>query len=146
MIRSRFTTNAPTIVGQYWNGTPGDDLPSARGRIHVAEIPGLVNATVHAVMSGIKMDMQSFARQNHAWQNRTGQAEEGLTGYSGAYGGAVAKPDKVVHYAAIRHGVPYGIWLEVRWGGRFAIIQRTLEAFKDEVSRRLQDALNGLGS
>jgi hypothetical protein len=37
------------------------------------------------------------------------------------------------YYIDLFHTVEYGIWLEIRWDGRFAIIQPTLEHFGPEV-------------
>lgn len=144
MLKAKLTTNMKDIVRDYWSGTPGPDLPPTRGRVHVGHVPGLANAAITAALSGIAKEMEAHAKQNHPWQNVSGKAEEGLTGYYGGYGGAFAPPGETVHYAALRHGedVPYGIWLEVKHGGRWGIIQRTMEAYKDRIRGAVEAALN----
>ena len=118
--------------------------PPTRAIASVIRIPDDVNKAVNEEMSAIARDMQVYAKDSHPWQNRTGRAEEGLTGYSGAYGGAVAGPGRKVFYAALRHGkdVFYGIFLEVKHGGRWGIIQRTLEAFVGQIPGRIVNAIN----
>lgn len=146
MIRMKISHNYRAIHGAYFGGsTAGGDLPAARGRIHVAQIPGAVNGAVNAVLAGVAKDMEAYAKENHPWQNRTGDAERGLEGYHGGYGD-FGRAGETAHFAAVKHGddVPYGIWLETAHGGRWGIIQRTLEAFKDETSRRMKTALGDL--
>ena len=118
--------------------------PPTRAIASALRIPDDVNGAVNEEMAAIGRDMAAYAEQYHPWQNRTGLAEEGLTGYSGAYGGAAAGPGKKVFYAALRHGknVFYGIFLEVKHGGRWGIIQRTLEAFVSVIPGRIVNAIN----
>lgn len=87
-------------------------------------------------------DMEAFAQANAEWQNRTGAARQGLVGHAFADGGTVG--------AAIGHSVDYGIWLENRFEGRYAIILRTQETFAALAPRILaggvRAALEGRGS
>lgn len=66
-------------------------------------------------------DVQDYAQENAPWEDRTGAARDGLT--------AEARHDGMHYYIDLYHTVDYGIWLEIRWEGRFAIIQPTLEHF-----------------
>lgn len=118
--------------------------PPTRAIASVMRIPDDVNKAVNEEMAAIAVDMREFAVQHHPWQNQTGNAEEGLEGYHGAYGGAAAGPGRKVFYAALRHGksIFYGIFLEVKHGGRWGIIQRTLEAFMGQVPGRIVNAIN----
>lgn len=59
------------------------------------------------------------ARANAIWEDRTGDAREGLTAQAVKVDGAV--------YLTLFHTVSYGYWLEVIQSGRFAVIMRTLE-------------------
>ena len=62
--------------------------------------------------------VQDYARQNAKWNDRTGNARQGLFAqYKGGNGS---------HVITVYHTVSYGIWLEVRWAGKYAIIEPTV--------------------
>lgn len=69
----------------------------------------------------------SFARQNAQWTDRTGNARNGLF--------ARAERDAPVYRIVIGHSVPYGVWLEVRWSGRYQIIRPTVDHEGPELMR-----------
>lgn len=78
---------------------------------------------------------ESAMRANAPWTDRTGNARNGL----------MAKHDKtpmVIHTLTLFHTMPYGLWLEVRWSGRFAIIGPTLLHTAPELARNLTVAVN----
>lgn len=58
-------------------------------------------------------------RANAPWTDRTGNARNGLRGE------AFHEPNR--HGFDLFHSVPYGIWLEIRWSGKYAIIEPTLK-------------------
>lgn len=58
--------------------------------------------------------IQSFMKANAPWTDRTGNARSGLKTTVRTDGDKVA----IVLY----HSVPYGPFLEVRWGGKFGVI------------------------
>jgi hypothetical protein len=61
----------------------------------------------------------SYARANARWQDQTAAARQGLRAFV----------ERTAQYVAIylTHSVDYGKWLELRFGGRFAIIMETLQ-------------------
>lgn len=61
----------------------------------------------------------AYARQNAPWTDRTSNARNGLF--------ARAEREVPVYRIIVGHGVPYGIWLEVRWSGRYQIIRPTVD-------------------
>lgn len=61
-----------------------------------------------------------YARTHAPWEDRTGEAREGLEA-------AVTLENHSLE-VDLYHTVDYGIWLEVRWGGKYAIIIPTIEA------------------
>lgn len=78
---------------------------------------------------------EAFARANASWQDQTGAARAGLRAFT----------ERTAQYVAIylTHSVEYGKWLELSFGGRYAIILRTLEAHYAELMdafRRLVNA------
>lgn len=68
----------------------------------------------------------AYARQNAPWTDRTANARNGLFV-------TVARDGATGYVMTLGHGVPYGIWLEVRFSGRFAIIRPTIAHEAPEV-------------
>jgi hypothetical protein len=64
--------------------------------------------------------IEAAAKANAPWQDRTGNARQGL--FARAFREAAAVT------LILAHSAHYGIWLEVRWAGKYAIILPTLEA------------------
>jgi hypothetical protein len=60
-------------------------------------------------------------KQDAKWIDRTSNARNGLGARAVSGGGRIA----VVLY----HSVPYGIWLEVRWDGKYAVIEPAIARF-----------------
>lgn len=78
---------------------------------------------------------ETYARLNAPWTDRTGNARAGL----------MAQHDKVPmvsHSLTVYHTMPYGVWLEVRWSGRYAIIGPTLVAISEELSANIAAAVH----
>ena len=65
---------------------------------------------------------EGYAKVNARWTDRTGNARGGIVGQADNSG--ARRGHWEIHLA---HSVSYGIWLEVRFGGRYAIIRPTLE-------------------
>ena len=63
---------------------------------------------------------EEYMRENAPWTDQTSAARNGL--HSRVEIGA----NKVA--IILYHTVPYGVFLEVRWGGKFAIIEPTMAA------------------
>lgn len=65
---------------------------------------------------------ETYAKSKAPWQDRTGNARSGLgSTWTANIGGTGS-----TYTIDIYHRVPYGIWLEVRWGGKWAIIDNTI--------------------
>ena len=63
--------------------------------------------------------IEDAARDNAIWEDRTGDARDGL------HAQTLKTRDGVVSMS-LSHGVEYGIWLELIQNGRFAVIMKTL--------------------
>lgn len=63
---------------------------------------------------------ESFMKSEAPWTDRTGNARQGLGAKVESSGDRVA----IILY----HSVDYGVWLEVRWGGKYAIIEPAIAA------------------
>lgn len=80
-----------------------------------------------------------WAKQNARWTDRTGAARSGLRTET------KHKP-KVEHTIYLFHSVPYGIWLEIRFAGKYAIIIPTILDQGPKMMRTFQklwDRLDG---
>lgn len=63
---------------------------------------------------------EQYMRSNATWTDRTGAARNGLRAK------VVTSSDKVA--LVLYHSVPYGVFLEVRWSGKYAIIEPAMAA------------------
>lgn len=86
-----------------------------------------VNRAIAAAMKFHATRAVSYARQAAPWTDRTSNARNGLF--------AKAESSGTSHRIIVGHGVSYGIWLEVRWSGRYAIIRPTIDREGPEVMR-----------
>jgi len=101
-------------------------MPSRRGVFDFDTLTPALKRLLPVIDSGVDLAFdavqpmaESYARENAPWTDRTSNARNGL----------FATHDKVpmvVHRLIVYHTMPYGLWLEVRWSGRYAIIGPTL--------------------
>lgn len=77
-------------------------------------------------------DLQTFAQQNHPWQNRTGDAERLFKVEAQDRGQTIT----------MEHGVYYGRYLEAMQGGRYGVIPMTFTYGKSIISDHLQRSLD----
>lgn len=73
------------------------------------------------------------------WTDRTGNARIGLFAKAGHQKGQR-------HWIDFGHRVPYGIWLEIRWAGRYAVVLPTLVLFGPRIMRTLNKLFARLGN
>ena len=81
-------------------------------------------------------DVENYAKINAPWTDQTGNARNGLA--------ARAYREKDEIGIVLYHQVPYGIWLETRFGGRYAIIEPTIQAMSPEVMAAFERILDRL--
>lgn len=101
-----------------------------------ALIPKIELAT-GAIMRKGAQDIQSFARATAPWTDQTGNARNGLMGSYDKEG--------TKHTITLAHSVPYGIWLEVRWAGRYAIIAPSIETEAPRIMHMFTKLIEKLG-
>jgi hypothetical protein len=80
--------------------------------------------------------VENYMKTNAPWEDQTGNARSGL------FARAYIEGDEIG--IVLGHTVPYGIWLEVRFNGRYSIIQPAIDAMGPVVMRdfsRLMDRL-----
>jgi hypothetical protein len=78
--------------------------------------------------------VQDYARSNAPWTDRTSNARNGL--FAQSQGELSTGRIEIRLY----HTVPYGIWLEIRWAGKYATIYPTIV----NEGQRIMGGLNGL--
>lgn len=90
-------------------------------QVNLAELNPKIHRALAATIVYHKPRAVAYARLNAPWTDRTSNARNGLF--------AVTELDvrKGAYRLIIAHGVPYGIWLEVRFAGRYAIIRPTID-------------------
>lgn len=78
----------------------------------------------------------AYAKQNAPWVDRTSNARNGL----------FARPerDAPTYRIIIGHSVPYGVWLEVRWAGRYQIIRPTVDHEGPELMDTVSKMFSGM--
>lgn len=93
-----------------------------------------IYANLKAKAEEAAQKVEQFMKEEHTWKNRTTDAEKGLFA-------RVANSGPNGFTIILGHGstVDYGIWLEVRWGGKYAIIEPTMGLMGPEVMHSLKD-------
>lgn len=92
-----------------------------------------VKSRMVAVAKHAAPQIQSDMRENAPWQDQTGNARQGLFAQAQV---STNRVDIVLY-----HSVPYGIWLELRWSGKYAIITPSLAKWGPRVMGTLSKAL-----
>jgi hypothetical protein len=82
--------------------------------------------------------IESHMKLKAPWTDRTGNARSGLFAKAGHLPG-------IRHWIDLGHRVPYGIWLEVRWGGKYAIVIPTLISYGPKVMATMTKLFARLG-
>lgn len=100
-------------------------------RGNLENLDNRVKAAVIASARFVAPQAEQYMKANAKWTDRTGAARNGLGAQVQTSGNKVA----IVLY----HSVSYGVFLEVRWGGKYAIIGPAVQAmaplFVDTIAR-----------
>ena len=96
-----------------------------------------VNSKLMALLNYYAPEAENWMKSNAPWTDRTGNARNGLA--ARAYG------DRDGHGIVLYHQVPYGIWLEVRFDGGYAIIGPALEYWGPRVMEGVRNMLEQIG-
>lgn len=106
--------------GFVWTAKPTDVFPEL-----VTAYQQAIQAGVRAIALKYAPEIQNWMRSNAPWEDRTGNARQGLHAEVEEFVGAVS--------VLIGHGVTYGIHLELRHSGRYAIINPALDEFAPRI-------------
>lgn len=102
----------------------------------VNDLPEKVERAIFAAIEFQRAPAESHLRSSAKWTDRTSNARNKLHAVTEHSGGS--------HQLIMAHGVPYGIWLEVRWSGRFAVIEPAVLPMGEQVMRNLENAFGRL--
>lgn len=97
-------------------------------------LPGEIDRILATTFRYYEPQVENYMKMNAPWTDQTGNARNGLAARSGRTG--------KTHFIVAFHQVPYGIWLETRWSGKYSIIVPTIEAFGPQVMASLRGILN----
>lgn len=110
--------------GITWSGPLHANLVNLDQRIR-----NRIGRAAGAIAPRIESDMKRAA----PWTDRTGNARNSLS--------AVAKGGTDSITITLSGGVPYQIWLEVRWSGKYAIIKPSLLKWGPRVMEQIGKAV-----
>jgi hypothetical protein len=93
-----------------------------------------VFVAVHAVAAHIATQAQNEMRANAPWTDRTGNARSALFSLA-----EMAAKDVVILYLSHGTAIYYGVFLETRYAGKYAIIVPTMQRILPQLERMLKD-------
>lgn len=79
----------------------------------------------------IEPEAEAYMKNNATWTDRTGNARAGLKAET------EVETNRVTIY--LYHTVPYGPWLELRWSGKYQIINPTIEVMAPALMELVAD-------
>lgn len=116
-----------TSVERWWNALANNFINWNPGDLaaNLADFSPRTERALAAVMAFEAPHVEGHAKNTAPWTDQTGNARGSLT----------ARPFKRGNTYGIRlsHGASYGIWLEVRFSGRYAVIAPTIQAMGPQV-------------
>lgn len=113
-----------------WQVTPGqafDEMYRAYTRT--------LFTTGARVMQARADEMTAWARSNAPWTDRTGEARRTLHTI-------VEHNPQVLGTIILRHGADHGLWLEIAYGGRWAIIAPAIDHWGPIIMKDIQKMMN----
>lgn len=120
---------------------------------NIGEMGVKLDAALSALMAYESTRTETYMRENAPWTDRTANARNGLfakpvrsesvAGDKNALGQFMKAG--VHHGIVLFHTMPYGIFLETRWSGRYAIILPTIAEKAPDVMRGTQNIMRKLG-
>lgn len=99
--------------------------------------PKILGATA-AIFKREELIATADMKKNAPWTDRSGNARNGLT--------AISRVDGKTFTLTLFHRVPYGIYLETRWQGKYRIIVPTLGREQQRITMLLQKLITKLGA
>lgn len=119
--------NVPNAPGIVWTDT------TLFARMH--SLDAKIARALAALVQRNAPAVQNYARRTAPWTDQTGNARQGLFAryaMESGSGRAILTGEATgegagVHTINLSHSVNYGIWLETRWAGKYAVIAPTIQ-------------------
>lgn len=114
----------------------GDPVDTLKLRVYSKKVQGAISS--YALMTA--REMEQYAKHNHPWTNRTGNAERGL------HTSVTTSKHGWTQNIQLSHGsnVWYGYYLENSMGRRFAVVEPTIRHFSGRLSSELGSIFNNV--
>lgn len=93
-------------------------------KANVDDLDNHIRKGVIAAANFIAPKAEAYMKQNASWTDRSSAARNGLKAKVQTTPASVA----IVLY----HSVDYGVWLEIRWAGKYAIVRPAVQAMAPE--------------
>lgn len=109
------------------------------------QFANFTRAEIEEHLSTACVELEDYMKHNHPWQNRTGEAERGLS--ANFFEDNLTGKDwiPVTMGITLEHGVYYGEYLELAMETRYAILEPTARLKGPEVFKSMQGLLDRLG-
>lgn len=101
---------------------------------NMTRFPVVMDQAMGQVFEYEATEAQNMMRTNAPWQDKTGNARQGLFTATGR--------TESGHFMVLYHTMPYGIWLEVRHNGQYAVIEPSLQPVGLQVMQSLRRLFN----
>ena len=103
-------------------------------RVNLQKLDPRLYSLISAVVDFTRDKAVGEMKEAAPWKDRTGNARATLN--------AKSKHERTQHVIRLFGGVPYQIWLEIRWAGRYAVITPQVPI----QGKKLMERINGLMS
>jgi hypothetical protein len=92
----------------------------------------VLEASVDRLLWSFAPRIEGDAKINASWTDRTANARQTLASF-------VYKPGANRRALVLKQHMSYGLWLELRWQGKYAIVLRTLQHYYSPVWNSVKD-------
>jgi hypothetical protein len=96
-----------------------------------------LNDQVELILNRFAPEIENWMKSNASWTDQTGAARNGLA--------ARYYNEQDSRGIILYHQVPYGIWLEVRFSGRYGIIVPAMEEWGPRVMEGMRGMMERIG-
>ncbi|QPX62563.1 hypothetical protein SEA_WOLLYPOG_10 [Arthrobacter phage Wollypog] len=110
-------------MARYWSVKWKDGLS-----VELGKAPAKVRRAAILAAQSMAPEVENYMKLNAPWKDQTSNARNGLA--------ARAYQDGTDIGIVLFHQVSYGVFLETRWGGRYSIINPTIEVMAPRVMMR----------
>lgn len=92
---------------------------------NIGKFGGDARKAVVDLLKTWERQIEAYAKQNAKWRDRTGNARQNLFSHTDDEGNSIK--------LYLSHRMDYGLWLELKYSGRYAIVMPTLQAHERQI-------------